>query len=159
MSACQQIQALFEREMLLFSQLSEFFKTEKEILKKRDTDALQALQLEKQPIMAELEQLQTDTDSVLKNAGFENGLADINAFIAQQETPEQNKLQKLWQGLAALGEKCHMENLTIGGIVELNRLQVETALGILRGSKMGPAEYNTEGRLENNVVSQSLAKA
>ncbi len=159
MNACQQIQALFEREMLLFSQLLEFFKTEKDVLKKRDTDALQTLQLEKQPIVAELEQLQKETDSVLKNAGFKNGLADINAFISQQETHEQGKLQKLWQELAALGEKCHMENLTIGGIVELNRLQVEAALGILRGSKMGPAEYNTEGRLENNAVSQSLAKA
>ena len=159
MTAYQQIQALFEREMLLFSQLIEFFKAEKEILKKRDTDGLQALQLEKQPIVAELEKLQTETDLVLKNAGFKNGLTDINAFIAQQEIHEQDKLGKLWQELAALGEKCHMENLTIGGIVELNRIQVEMALGILRGSKMGPAEYNTEGRLENNAVSQSLAKA
>ena len=159
MSSSQQIYALFERELALFSQLFNLFQTEKEILKKRDTDALQALQLEKQPLIAELEQLQTDTDSVLKQAGFEKGLADINAFIDQQPVQEQGKLQTLWQELAASGEKCHMENLTIGGIVELNRLQVETALGILRGGKIGPTEYNTEGRLENKAVSQSLAKA
>jgi len=159
MSSTQQIQTLFEREILLFQTLFNLFQTEREILRKRDTDALQLLQLEKQPVIAELEKLQQDTDIVLKNGGFGNGLTDINTFISQQNSHDQVRLQQLWNEVAALGEKCQKENLTIGGIVELNRLQVETALGILRGSKIGPAEYNPEGRLENNAVSQSLAKA
>ncbi|MDH5190458.1 MAG: flagellar protein FlgN [Gammaproteobacteria bacterium] len=159
MSSTQQIQTLFEREIVLFQTLFNLFQTEREILRKRDTDALQLLQLEKQPVISELEKLQQDTDIAMKNDGFGNGLADINTFISQQNSRDQVRLQQLWNEVAALGEKCQKENLTIGGIVELNRLQVETALGILRGSKIGPAEYNPEGRLENNAVSQSLAKA
>lgn len=159
MNASQQIQALFKQELELFAQLMEMFQTEKEILKKRDTDAMQALQLEKQPVVAELEQLQIKTTAILKEAGLENGLGDIDVFISQQNSQEQNSLQQLWQEISIMGEKCQTENLTIGGIVELNRLQVATALGILRGTNIRSAEYNTSGRLENNAVSKSLAKA
>ncbi|MDH5436492.1 MAG: flagellar protein FlgN [Gammaproteobacteria bacterium] len=159
MNASQQIQALFKQELVLFTQLLEIFQREKETLKKRDTDALQALQQTKQPLITELEQLQINVITILENAGLKNGLGDLDVFISQQTPLDQKELQQLWQEISRMGGKCQKENLTIGGIVELNRLQVATALGILRGTSIRPSEYNTAGRLENNAVSKSLAKA
>ena len=159
MNSPQKILAIFEREIELFTLLLQKFQAEKEILKKRDTDALNLLQAEKAPIVEELENLQKECIGIMAESGFKDSLKDIENYFLQQPASIQKALRDTWQQLVTLGEKCRMENLTIGGIVELNRLQIETALGILRGSKGITTGYNTKGRLNKDCISQTLAKA
>lgn len=123
-------------------QLLQALKSERTALDDNDTEALDHAGSQKQQILLQLEQLDTERLQLRKELA--------------NPTPTQ---EADWAGVVQSLHRCQQMNLRNGSVVSQRLQQVRNALSVLTGNSGESKLYGRTGELRANLRSQALAEA
>lgn len=152
----QSLHSVLTQEAQCSERLLACLQAERRALSQRDMDALQQTTQEKLQHTRQLEQLESQRETLVAALGFATDSAGLeqcfNSFAQSQN------VKRLWQQILNNIEACRNGNLTNGGVLEANRQHVEQALCILRGQSGAPALYNPNGDTATDLGRRELGK-
>ncbi len=156
MSLFQQLYSVLRAEQTVASQLLEILTTERLALIEAESNTIADMNSQKQPLLAQLEQLARQRESILQSDGFSPGKEGLEAFIANQPTREAAQLEAVMKQLRVAAQACRDNNQINGGIVNVNRQYLHKAMSVLRGQETSVASYGPGGEYTNQIVRQPL---
>lgn len=148
--------AVLQAEHRVASQLLDILLSERDALRKSETDTISAMSAKKQPLTVQLEQLGRQREAILQSEGFSSGKDGLEAFIANQDTTQQTQLNTILEQLRSVGTACRDNNQINGGIVNVNRQYLHRAMSVLRGRDVNITSYGPGGEYTSSVVRQPL---
>jgi flagellar biosynthesis/type III secretory pathway chaperone len=146
---------LAERESVRL--LAGCLKQERQALAELDGPALEAIAGIKQQLLQRMER-QARERVVLAEAAGHDG-ETMEGFI--EAADREGVLADCWQGLLADLRTCRHQNRVNGGVIELGRQGLHTALGLLRGQQAVPRSttYQANGRTPTPLDHRALGTA
>ena len=156
MTSSQQLQKILQAEQYTASQLLEILTAERDALMKSESDTIEKMTANKQPLTVQLEQLGRQREAILQAEGFSADKEGLEAFIANQNDVEAHQLQSLLEQLRITAHACRDNNQINGGIVNVNRQYLYRAMSVLRGRDMNITSYGPGGEYTSQVVRQPL---
>ena len=136
------LDALLQAQQAQVATLARLLDEESDALKQTDPTLLEEITRRKIDVALELETLEENRISLLKQAGFSGnagGMADCLSWC----DPE-GRLADRWTGILATLQSCRERNRANGHAINLQRRQTEAALCVLRG-RQEPATYSSRG--------------
>lgn len=156
MTSSQHLHSILQAEHETASQLLALLRNERDALTESDTDVMNDVSAQKQPLVVSLEQLGRQREAVLQAAGFSSGKDGLEAFIENQTQQEISVLNRTLSALKKVAKACQEHNQINGGIVNVNRQYLQKAMSILRGRDVNPSSYGPGGEYTSQVVRQPL---
>ncbi len=154
------ISALFEHEINTASALLDTLRQEHAALAGNDIPAIEQAVADKQPLTFQLDMLIKQHEEILHATGYSTNPAGIESYIRDRDPHGVHRLNFTWEKLRALSAACQHQNQINGAVIAINRLNVQRALSILRGS---PPEsescYSANGATQPKSRAQSLGRA
>lgn len=146
---------LAERESV--RQLAACLEQELQALAELDGPSLEAVAATKQQLLIRMEQQAGERAALAQAAGY--GQSAMQAFL--EDIDHQGVLMACWQELLAALQTCQHQNRVNGGVIELGRQGLHTALGLLRGQEAGPRSttYQSNGRTPTYLDHRALGTA
>lgn len=138
-----EIGRVLDEEIQAATGLLAILKTEREILKQRDMEALSRSGDAKHKVLAELDALDKDRLSLAELAGIPADREGFGDFL--ESLHQGDGVRVRWQRLVGLLEECQDRNESNGRLVALQRAHVEKALAALRGVDKQPTLYGPDG--------------
>ncbi|HFE36908.1 MAG TPA: flagellar protein FlgN [Gammaproteobacteria bacterium] len=156
----QVAQALLEKQQSLSTQLLEQLKQEYKILSTQAADSLHNITLNKQTLVAELNELNQHWLALLSTYCNSINPNNIAAFLLKYDDTHATSLLERWEALQTTAGECQKANTINGKIITLRFQAAQQTIAILRGQMPGDTTYDPHG---NNttayVASNALAKA
>jgi flagellar biosynthesis protein FlgN len=156
MTSSQQLQKVLQAEQYTASQLLDILTAERQALMKSESDTIEKMTANKQPLTVQLEQLGRQREAILQANGFSADKEGLEAFIANQNDVEAQQLQGLLEQLRDTAHACRDNNQINGGIVNVNRQYLHRAMSVLRGRDINITSYGPGGEYTSQVVRQPL---
>jgi flagella synthesis protein FlgN len=138
-----EIGRVLDEEIRSATGLLAILRTEREILKQRDMEALSRSGDAKHKVLAELDALDKDRLSLAELAGIPADREGFGDFL--ESLHQGDGVRVRWQRLVGLLEECQDRNESNGRLVALQRAHVEKALAALRGVDKQPNLYGPDG--------------
>ncbi len=145
-----------DQSLDLVTKLYECLMTERHALEQRDTVALETAALQKRELVERLDDLDRARNVIGKDCGFSPSaqlLGELSHWCQDGSLPER------WQEFLHIAETCSDLNNCIGAIIRVRQLQVQDALGLLRGQVENSSTYGPTGQDGRNLGSRALAQA
>lgn len=145
-----------DESLLLAGDLQECLTTERRALEDRDAPALESAAMQKRGLVEKLDTLDRQRNSAGELCGFTasaNLIDDLSQWCADPT------LVTRWQQFLELARKCSDLNNCIGAVIRVRQLQVQDALGLLRGKSPSSSTYGPTGQEGRNLGSRALAQA
>lgn len=156
MTSFQQLFSVLTAEQTTAQQLLDILTAERGALVDTNTEVIDQMVKNKQPLIYQLEQLGRQREAVLQAEGFSSGKEGLEAFIANQNPQQASQLKALLKQLRVTASACRDNNQINGGIVNVNRQYLHKAMNIIRGQEPQAAAYGPGGEYTNQVVRQPL---
>ena len=149
--------ALLQAERESVRQLAACLEQERQALSELDGPTLEAVAGTKQQLLQGMEQQARERTALASATGYDR--ESMQDFI--EAVDQQGELITCWQELLAELQACHHQNRVNGGIIELGRQGLHTALGLLRGQQAGPraTTYQANGRTPTPLDNRALGTA
>jgi flagella synthesis protein FlgN len=156
MTSLQQLRSVLLGERDTASALLKLLKSERDALTRSDTEVMNAMSAQKQPLLVKLEQLGRQREAILHAEGFSSDKEGMEAFIENQTAADAAELNAILKSLRLAAHGCRENNQINGGIVNVNRQYLQKAMSILRGRDANATAYGPGGEYTNQVVRQPL---
>ncbi|NQY27083.1 MAG: flagellar protein FlgN [Piscirickettsiaceae bacterium] len=152
----QQLSSVLQEEYNIASQLLVILNSERDALVKSETEIMDKMSADKQPLIVKLEQLGRQRELIVQADGFSSGKAGLDAFITNQNEANTLQLNTLLKQLRVVAQACRENNQINGGIVNVNRQYLHKAISLLRGRDTEITSYGPGGAYSSQVVRQPL---
>ncbi len=156
MTSFQQLSSVLQAEYDTASQLLVILNSERDALVSSETEVIDKMSKDKQPLIVKLEQLGRHRETLLQAGGFSSGKDGLDAFIANQTEANAVQLNNLLKQLRVVAQACRENNQINGGIVNVNRQYLHKAISIIRGRDTEITSYGPGGAYSSQVVRQPL---
>jgi flagella synthesis protein FlgN len=156
MTSLQQLRSVLLGERDTASALLKLLKSERDALTRSDTEVMNAMSAQKQPLLVKLEQLGRQREAILHAEVFSSDKEGMEAFIENQTAADAAELNAILKSLRLAAHGCRENNQINGGIVNVNRQYLQKAMSILRGRDANATAYGPGGEYTNQVVRQPL---
>lgn len=154
----EQVSAMLAEDSERIEQLQQLLEQEREILEKRDHQALADLLEHKNRLLAELGQHALQRQNWLRSARLSCDHDGWLRWLEQHPHLQSQKAQ--WNQLAERFHHCREQNEINGKVLARAQHTNSTLLNLLRGqSQSAPELYNAKGRAGSAGQSQPLTKA
>lgn len=148
------LNATFEQDIPITSQLLELLQTERKALEARDYTTFQSVVADKQALLQMLEQHALQRQQLLQAAGFDNEQSTLQA--ASQEAPP---VAKAWRNLRTQWQLCQELNEINERIAKRTRLVVGQILDLLRGANGNNRLYDNKGGTHSSGGGHTITSA
>lgn len=156
MTSSHSLLSVLQAEHRVASQLLDILLSERDALRKSESDTITEMSAKKQPLAVQLEQLGRQREAILHSEGFSSDKDGLEAFIANQDITQQTQLNTILEQLRSVGANCRDNNQINGGIVNVNRQYLHRAMSVLRGRDVTITSYGPGGEYTSSVVRQPL---
>lgn len=156
MTSFQQLKSVLQAEYDTASELLVILNSERDALVSSETEIMDKMSADKQPLIVKLEQLGRQREQIVQADGFSSGKEGLNAFIANQNDTNTAQLNVLLKQLRVVAQACRENNQINGGIVNVNRQYLHKAISIIRGRDTEITSYGPGGAYSSQVVRQPL---
>ncbi len=133
---------MLQQQVQLLKALNSLLNQEQQAIKSLDHTALKTIVDKKPPILKQIEYIEVQRLQLLKQAGFENNNVGIEAYLQQQSNTE---LSHLWHTLLEQLRICQKTNQVNARLLEMKKINAESALNILLGQKTTVKTYGANG--------------
>jgi len=152
--------ALIEKQLMLTEKLNTLLQREFDVLHMRNTDSLDVLASEKQPIILDIDTLNQHWLSLLELEGAKLDVDGISTYLKTYDTKKSTQVFPLWQSLLNQAKESQRLNTINGATLTLRNQVTQQAMSILRGHTPGDSLYNIQGsETPNYAGGRSIAKA
>lgn len=146
--------------ILNLNALSKVLENEYQLLRIKDSAAIESLSKQKLAMISQLESVIDSQDN--KPISLDRYVyKHSNINIATLPKKQQISLRNKWQRLLNDIETCHSINQRNGQFINLAQQSIHSALSILRGQSeaSGPYGYNQDGNKSSPLPPKTIAKA
>lgn len=153
----QHLHALLLEEQASVQQLAACLEQERQALAELDGPALETLADTKRQLLERMERQARERMALAAAAGYDR--ETMQAFI--EAADRQGVLRDCWLALLTGLQACQHLNRVNGGVIELGRQGLHTALGLLRGQQAGvrTTTYQANGRTPTPLDHRALGTA
>ncbi|GMR08794.1 MAG: hypothetical protein BMS9Abin26_1801 [Gammaproteobacteria bacterium] len=150
---------VLREELELSQQLLECLQSENQALSSHDAEHLEKTTVQKQQLVNKLEQVEKQRHEAFLQQGLNLDADNMQAFLLKASaSPEEIEIISLCSKVLELAEKCRLQNIQNGSIIEGGRQRVREALSILRGQLADDNIYENSGRHHSSFAARVIAK-
>jgi len=152
--------ALLEKQLMLTERLNVLLKREYDVLQLRNSDSLEELASEKQPIVLDIDTLNQHWLALLELEGAKLDVNGIFAFLGKYDERKSTNILPLWEDIMLAAKECQRLNTINGATITLKNQATQQIMTILRGHMPGDSLYDIQGsEMPNYAGGRSIAKA
>ena len=153
-------QDLLVKQQVLTEQMLTLLKREYETLCTNFVEPLNVINLEKQPLIVELNTINQRWATLFTTVCNEMSSESIASYLQDYDQVNHTQLSGLWLTLQSLAKDCQKANTINGTIVTLRNKSAQQTMAILRGQVPSNVVYDPSGNNTPGYIGgNSLAKA
>lgn len=150
---------VLREELELTQELLECLQSENQALSNHDADHLERTTGQKQQLVNQLEQVEKQRHQAFLQQGINLNADSLQASLDKASgSPEEIEIISLCSKVLELAEKCRIQNIQNGSIIEGGRQRVREALSILRGQLTDDYIYENNGKHHSGFATKVIAK-
>ena len=153
-----QLEKLISQELECTDMLLDILSDERTSLANNPEELIKLASV-KQDKVIQLERLNEQRNSVLKQANFDTKQVTECIQWCSSDTASATKLTTQWKSLLTSIDKCRQYNQTNGTIIDNSQRKIRQALAILHGQKPENIAYSANGKTIDSGGHRTIAKA
>lgn len=154
------IKSLLQEAVLQAKQLNIALQAEHSALNRNSLGAFEKAIEAKLLHAKNIELVEQQLFSLLKNSGYNWDKEGINQYIKTLNSPaEQRSTLKLWSNLVETVKACQQQNQINGRILNIASVNIRQALDILTGRDPNSKTYSASGKTNKDSKNNSIAVA
>lgn len=145
--SADQLAALFMEQKAGLEKLHNLLVEEHRVVELRDAEQLHQIASYKQDMVLELEQSELAIQREMRSRSLPLNNEGIHQLIHSYPENDAEALDKLWEQLADIADKCQVQNQVNGRIIMASQASIQQAQGILTGT-LNSGVYTRRGKTE-----------
>jgi flagella synthesis protein FlgN len=148
-----------EREIQLISALLKILRQEYAAMANNDLPAIETQVNIKQELVKNIQENEQNFAAQMENTGIRLDQQGIDAALEGVDPREKQKVISFWDELRDLAEQCQRQNEINGRVLEINKINTQRLLNILRGQMPETqTTYGPSGKTNSKSESKSLVQ-
>ena len=158
MHVADAIETIFRYQIDAFAIFRDVLLREHTALTQRNFKVINDCVTEHAQCVAQLEKLDHDFKAVLKQASAAQEVKTVDHILATLPQIHRSRLQAQWAALLNLVAECRDQNAVNSRLINVNRLNTEAALRVLKGLASVPtATYSPDGKVSAPSTLSAIA--
>jgi flagella synthesis protein FlgN len=148
-----------EREIKLVSALLDVLRQEYAAMANNELPALETQVNKKQELVKNIQENEQNFARQMENTGISLDQQGINTALEGVDPRVKQKVIAFWDELRDLAEECQRQNEINGRVLEINKINTQRLLNILRGQMPETqTTYGPSGKTNSKSESKSLVQ-